>query len=210
MTITDAELGPLFMAIIADDRSAVSHLLETSPQMAGAHLESGATRAQAADYFIHELHHYLYAGDTPLHVAAAAYRASLVPVLVSAGADVAAGNRRGARPLHYAADGVPGSRRWDPVSQRETVLRLLAAGADPNAVDLGAVTPLHRAIRNRCADAVSALLEGGSDPGRPNKRGSTPMQLALTGSGRSGSGSVAAKAQQSEIVRLLKAAGATR
>ena len=90
------------------------------------------------------------------------------------------------------------------------MLRLIAAGADPNAVDLGGVTPLHRAVRNRCADAVSALLEGGADPERPNKRGSTPMQLALTASGRGGSGSDIAKAQQAEIVRLLKAAGVTR
>jgi ankyrin repeat protein len=184
MTRADATFGPLVRAIIADDRSAVSHLLETSPEMARARLESGATRAQAADYFVDELGHYLYAGDTPLHVTAVAYRAWLVPILVAAGAEVAAGNRRGAQPLHYAADGGPGSRRWAPATQRDTVLRLIAAGADPNAVDLGGVTPLHRAVRNRCADAVSALLEGGADPGRPNKRGSTPMQLALTASGR--------------------------
>jgi ankyrin repeat protein len=210
MTRADATFGPLVRAIIADDRSAVSHLLETSPEMARARLESGATRAQAADYFVDELGHYLYAGDTPLHVTAVAYRAWLVPILVAAGAEVAAGNRRGAQPLHYAADGGPGSRRWAPATQRDTVLRLIAAGADPNAVDLGGVTPLHRAVRNRCADAVSALLEGGADPGRPNKRGSTPMQLALTASGRGGSGSDIAKAQQAEIVRLLKATGVTR
>ncbi len=210
MTLADATFGPLVRAIIADDRSAVSHLLETSPEMAGARLEAGATRAQAADYFVEEIGHYLYAGDTPLHVTAAAYRAWLVPILVAAGADVDAGNRRGARPLHYAADGGPGSSRWDPAIQRDTVLRLITGGADPNAVDLGGVTPLHRAVRNRCADAVSALLEGGADPGRPNKRGSTPMQLALTASGRGGSGSDIAKAQQAEIVRLLKATGVTR
>ena len=70
MTRADATFGPLVRAIIADDRSAVSHLLETSPEMAGARLSSGATRAQAADYFVDELGHYLYAGDTPLHVTA--------------------------------------------------------------------------------------------------------------------------------------------
>ena len=134
-----------------------------------------------------------------------------MPILVAAGAEVAAGNRRGAQPLHYAADGGPGCRNdRHQATQRDTVLRLIAAGADPNAVDLGGVTPLHRAVRNRCADAVSALLEGGADPGRPNKRGSSPMQLALTASGRGGSGSDIAKAQQAEIVRLLKATGVTR
>ena len=34
MTQADATFGPLVRAIIADDRSAVSHLLETSPEMA--------------------------------------------------------------------------------------------------------------------------------------------------------------------------------
>ena len=52
--------------------------------------------------------------------------------------------------------------RWARLLERDTVLRLIVAGADPNAVDLGGVTPLHRAVRNRCADAVSALLEGGA------------------------------------------------
>ncbi len=54
MTLADTTFGPLVRAIIADDRSAVSHLLETSPEMAAARIESGATRAQAADYFVQE------------------------------------------------------------------------------------------------------------------------------------------------------------
>jgi ankyrin repeat protein len=82
----------------------------------------------------------------------------------------------------------------------------VAAGADPNAVDQGGVTPLHRAVRNRCAAAVRALLDGGADARRKNKRGSTPMQLATQNTGRGGTGSPEAKAQQQEIVRLLKGA----
>ena len=46
-------------------------------------------------------------------------------------------------------------------------------------------------------------LEGGADPVRKNKSGSTPMQLATKTTGRSGSSSPEAKAQQEEIVRLL-------
>jgi ankyrin repeat protein len=71
------------------------------------------------------------------------------------------------------------------------------------------VTPLHRAVRNRCAAAVGALLEGGADAGRKNKSGSTPLQLALLSTGRGGAGTAAAKAQQAEIIRLLEQHGAT-
>jgi ankyrin repeat protein len=83
------------------------------------------------------------------------------------------------------------------------VVALLAAGADPNAIDNGGVTPLHRAVRNRCASAVRALLEGGANVGRPNGSGSTPLQLAGWTTGRGGSGSSIAKAEQEEIVRML-------
>ena len=209
MWTADSSLQSLIEAIIADDHGSVHHLLDQCPALAYARLETGATRARAADFFIDEIKHYLYAGDTPLHVAAAAYRPALVPVFVVAGADVGVGNRRGARPLHYAADGAPGSSRRDPDAQRETVVRLIAAGADPNTTDLGGATPLHRAIRNRCAGAVGALLEGGADPDRASKSGSTPMRLALIATGRGGSGTASAKGQQAEIVRLLREHGAT-
>jgi ankyrin repeat protein len=142
-------------------------------------------------------------------MAAASFHPDMVRTLLVAGADVAAQNRRGAQPLHYAVDGVPGSATWNPQAQRETVVCLLDAGADPNAVDKGGVTPLHRAVRNRCADAVSALLDGGADLRRKNKKGSTPAQLATWTTGRGGSGSPEAKAEQDEIVRLLRARGAS-
>jgi Ankyrin repeats (many copies)/Ankyrin repeat len=210
VTSADDALMGLVGAIVAGDSAGVSRLLATSPQLASAQLAQGADRQHASDYMVEGIGHYVYAGDTALHMAAAAHRAAFVSSLVAAGADVHAGNRRGARPLHYAADGVPGSPGWDPQAQRETVARLLAAGADPNAVDGGGVTPLHRAVRNRCAEAVSALLAGGADPMLPNKSGSTPLKLALVPTGRGGSGSAVAKAQQAEIVRLLEASAAAR
>jgi ankyrin repeat protein len=85
-----------------------------------------------------------------------------------------------------------------------TVTTLIEAGADPNAVDKSGVAPLHRAVRTRAAAAVRALIAGGADPRRPNKTGSTPMHLATQNTGRSGSGSPEAKAQQAEIIRLLE------
>jgi ankyrin repeat protein len=85
-----------------------------------------------------------------------------------------------------------------------TIAALIAAGADPNALDAGGVAPLHKAVRSRCAAAVQALIAGGADPQRRNKNGSTPLRLARHNTGRGGSGSPEAKAQQQEIVGLLE------
>jgi ankyrin repeat protein len=103
---------------------------------------------------------------------------------------------------------VPGSRRWNPPAQAETITILIAAGADPNALDKSGVAPLHRAVRTRCAAAVKALLQGGADAKAGNKNGSTPLSLACRNTGRSSAGSPEAKAQREEILRLLHGYGA--
>jgi ankyrin repeat protein len=56
---------------------------------------------------------------------------------------------------------------------------------------------------------VRALLDGGADADGKNRNGSTPMQLAIRNTGRCGSGSPTARAQQMEIVRLLEQHGAS-
>jgi hypothetical protein len=199
-----------FAQAVADcDATTVSRLLAASPDLASACLEEGATRSAAKQYYLGEIGHYLYAGDTALHVAAAAYRHEIARKLIATGANVRARNRRGAEPLHYAADGAPGSRAWNPSAQAATVVCLIEAGADPNAIDNSGVTPLHRAVRTRCAAAVRVLLDGGADVRCKNKNGSTPMQLATRNTGRGGTGSLDAKAQQAEIARLLEQHGAS-
>jgi hypothetical protein len=182
----------------------VRRTLAASPTLATARAEEGASRQSAKEYFLAEIHHYVYAGDTALHIAAAAYQPEIIRLLIAMGADVGATNRRGAQPLHYGADGIPGSPFWNPAAQGETVTCLIEAGADPNATDKGGVTPLHRAVRTRCAAAVRALIDGGADARRRNKGGSTPIELATLTTGRGGTGSPEAKGQQAEIVRLLQ------
>jgi hypothetical protein len=206
---TKTAFDELVAAIVADDGRAVSRLVRASPEVVSVRVHPGATRANAQDWYLREIGHYMYGGDTALHIAAAAYRAPVMVELVEHGADVAATNRRGAQPLHYAADGNPDSARWDPAAQRAAVIALLGAGADPNATDKSGVAPLHRAVRTRCTAAVAALLDGGADPRRPNRSGSTPLQLAHWTTGRGGSGSAAAKAEQDAIVGLLEQHGAT-
>jgi hypothetical protein len=51
----------------------VRQLLGASPALVRARIKDGATRLTAQLHFVQEIGHYLYAGDTPLHVAAAAY-----------------------------------------------------------------------------------------------------------------------------------------
>jgi hypothetical protein len=201
-------LRQLVQAIVAGDVAAAARMLAASPELARERAAAGATRQDASANFLVEIGHYIYAGDTALHIAAAAYQKRIALDLIARGADVRARNRRGAEPLHYAADGGPGSCSWNPRAQGATIACLIKAGADPNAVDKSGVMPLHRAVRTRCAAAVKALLEGGADPLAPNGSGSTPMLLASHNTGRGGSGSPEAKAQQAEIVWLLKKYGA--
>ena len=169
-------------------------------------LSSGASRSAASDFYLKGIEHYVYAGDTLLHVAAAAYASDVARVLLESGANVCARNRRGAEPLHYAADGSPNAPTWNPGAQAEIVTLLIEAGGDPNAVDKSGVAPLHRAVRTRSTGAVRALLRGGADPMLPNKSGSTAVDLAEMTTGRGGSGSAEAKREQREIQSLLASA----
>jgi hypothetical protein len=197
----DSALFELARRIVADDAAGTSRLLAASPALARACFENGVTR-QTSQAYLDEIGRYIYEGDTALHIAAAIYRTNIVQALIAKGADARARNRLGAEPLHAAAMGQPGSPTWNPHAQAATVACLIAAGADPNALDKFGVPPLHRAVRTRCAAAVTALLAGGADIKRKN--GSTPMQLANVNSGRGGSGSPEAKAQQQEIIGLLE------
>ena len=194
-----------FMGIVvAGNTEEVARLLADHPALAAKPSEVGATRTDHARFFFAEISHYLYEGDTPLHMAAAAFRRDIAELLIAHGANCRANNRRGAEPLHYAAD----TNRWDPIAQAETIEYLISIGADPNALDRSGVSPLHRAVRTRSAAAVKALIDGGADLQMRNMAGSTPLHLAHLTTGRSGSGSPQAREQQAAIVQLLLERGA--
>jgi len=201
-------LQTLLRAIASGDRRTSTRLLAESPPLARMAMRVGAARDDERTYYLDEIAHYIYAGDTPLHIAAAAYQTDIAKEIVSRGTNVSAKNRRGAEPIHYAADGIPGSPWWNPAAQYAVVEFLIGAGADPNAVDKTGVTPLHRAVRARCTPAVRALLANGGDALRKNKGGSTSLHLAVQNTGRGGAGSAAARAEQAEIIRLLLRHGA--
>ena len=196
----------LFAAIGSGDDAGVARMLGGTQGLASRPLGVGASRQEPRPFFLVPIRHYVYAGDTALHVAAAAHHPGLAQSLVAHGADVRARNRRGAEPLHYAADGSPDR---DVSSQREVISYLVDAGADPDAVDKSGVAPIHRAVRNRSSAAVIALIDHGADPLLVNGSGSTPLHLAVQNTGKSNSGSVAAKEEQHRIILLLLAHGAS-
>jgi hypothetical protein len=199
-------LRQLVDAIVANDDARFAKLLDGSPVLATASFAQGATRQapRLSLSFIKETGRYIYSSDTALHFAAASYRPKMADTLIKAGSSVRAKNRRGAEPLHAAASGSPGSTSWDPAAQVATILCLIEGGADPNAQNMDGATPLHRAVRTRCAGAVRTLLDHGANPAIRNKSGSTALKLASFTTGRSGSGSSEAKAQQQEILLLLQ------
>ena len=192
-----------------EDAAGVKRRLDAGPAPADRAIRIGASRENPSTYFLAAIHHYVYAGGTALHVAAAAHRRDLAESLVSRGADVRARNRRAAEPLHYAADGSPGARGWDRTAQREVIAYLVEAGADPDTRDKSGVAPLHRAVRTRSSDAVAALIEHGANPTLMNGSGSTPLHLAVQNTGKSNSGSDVAKEEQRRIIAMLLEYGAS-
>jgi ankyrin repeat protein len=191
----------LLTAILDDDRPRVEELLSGDPGVAVRATETNA-RLELG------IAHWIYVGDTALHVAAAGYRVEIGKIVLAAGADPnSAKNHRRSRPLHYAADGSLENPFWDPKRQVAMIRLLLKHGADLHAQDKNGATPLHRAVRTRCAEAVKCILEAGGDATVRNKPGSTPFHLAVQNTGRGGSGSERARAAQREIIEAFLARG---
>src|SRR5215831_11912087 len=187
-------MDKLLAAIVDDNCPIVKQLLRADHSLATEPIKK-------AKLYQSQIFHWIYVGDTALHLATAGYRLEVVRLLLAAGADPnAAGNHRRSTPLHYAADGQINSPAWDARRQVSTLRCLLDAGANIHAQDKNGATALHRAVRTRCAAAVRFLLEAGADPTLKNKPGSTPFHLAVQDTGRGGSGTELARSAQREII----------
>ena len=191
----------LCSAIAADDQARVKALLDKDCSVA---LRGASEKSR----FESKVGHWLYEGDTALHLAAAGYRVEIARMLLAASAEIgAARSRRRAQPLHYASDGSLASPSWDAERQVAMIRLLLQAGAEINAQDKNGATPLHRAVRTRCASVVDCLLKAGADPALQNMPGSTAFHLAVQNTGRGGSGSPEARIAQREIIRSFMNSG---
>jgi ankyrin repeat protein len=194
-----ASLDDLLHAIVNDETVALE-IVRRVPRLAGERV--------AVERLVEEVPHHLFAGDTALHLAAAAVAPDVVAALLEAGADPNAENRRGALALHYACDPRPRAEKaWDPSKQRRVIELLVDAGAHLEHAEKAGAAPLHRAVRARSPEAVQCLLErGASVHARHAKQGSTPLHLALhtTGAG----GTKGTRAEQERIVELLLQHGA--
>jgi hypothetical protein len=194
-------MNNILTAIVDDNRRAVETLLKADGGL--------ATRLiQKPKLYGSKIFHWIYVGDTALHLAAAGYRVEIVRMLLAAGADPnAATNRRRSSPLHYAADGFITDPGWNAKRQVETIRCLLDKGANIHSQDKNGATPLHRAVRTRCVAAVRCLLRAGSDPTLMNLPGSTPFHLAVQNTGRGGSGAAVAISAQREIIKEFLSLG---
>jgi ankyrin repeat protein len=191
----------LLAAIVDNDCSRVDRLLKRDSNLAIRLIKNPRLYQKG-------ISHWLYAGDTALHLAAAGYRVDIARLLLRAGADSNANaNHRKSTPLHYAADGCITGPVWDSQKQVRMLRALLDAGAKINAQDANGATPLHRAVRTRRAAAVRFLLQAGSDPFLKNMPGSMPFHLAVQNTGRGGSGAPVAIAAQREIIKEFLSRG---
>jgi hypothetical protein len=122
-------MNELLASIVDGDIKTVKRLLREDRGL--------ATRLiQKAKLYQLKIFHWIYAGDTALHLAAAGYRVEIVEVLVKAGAEVnAAKNMRKSGPLHYAADGFITGPVWDAKRQVGTIRCLLEHGANIHLLD---------------------------------------------------------------------------
>ncbi len=187
--------------ILLGDVDAATRIIQIDPTLARGFFRR--SRLYTPGVF-----HWICVGDTLLHLAAAGHQVKIVRLLLDAGADPnAAGNRRRSTPLHYAAEGFITGPAWDSTQQVQTIQCLLRQGARLGLQDMNGATPLHRAVRTRCAAAVRLLLQAGADPTTGNKPGSTPFHLAAQTTGRGGSGAESALMAQHQIIRESLAVG---
>jgi hypothetical protein len=135
----DQELMALMASIASGDTTKVMEVVAAHPDLVQIAAPKGASRTEASEYFFPEIKHYVYAGDTALHIAAAGFRFEAAQLLIGHGANVTAKNRRGAEPLHYAADSIPGipPRRLQPLnawSGLERIRTRLTRAASPQSI----------------------------------------------------------------------------
>ncbi len=155
-----------------------------------------------------------WVGATPFWLAARFLEVEMMRVLAAAGADPRLPSRDGRTPL-MAAAGLGYNRgggsafirdrrdfsSYNPVASaalgsaipaaeerlaHEAIALAIALGADVNAADTTGDTALHAAAAHGMNSVIELLAGHGADPGAVNRRGQTPLALAVYADGIAG------------------------
>jgi ankyrin repeat protein len=120
-------------------------------------------------------------GSTPLHVAAERGYVEIVELLLSRKwrVEVDARDGRGFTPLQYACFGLLHAGPVSVGRYRDVVVALLRRGADPDVRDEEGNTVLHWAASRGHGWVVDLLVRYGADLYAKNKRGRTPLDVAV-------------------------------
>lgn len=110
-------------------------------------------------------------GRTILHEACAGRSTECAKLILTAGANAAARDRRGWSALHQTVNS------WHP--QDELIGLLVNNGTDVNGRSSYGFTPLHIAASDGCAENTKVLLERGADINAVNHNGYIPVMLAV-------------------------------
>src|SRR5262245_38661735 len=86
----EEQLMVILRASAVSDKPKVLQLLDRFPELAVQKAVIGASRQSARTYILPRISHYVYAGDTALHIAAAAYTTTIARILISKGGNVRA------------------------------------------------------------------------------------------------------------------------
>jgi ankyrin repeat protein len=111
-------------------------------------------------------------GATPLWLAANQRRVDIIRLLVASGADPAI-DKDGTTPMMAAIGN-------DEPRSLEAIKALVELGADVNAADLPGNTALHLAALRGFSTIAQLLIEKGARLDAKNRRGQTPLALAMS------------------------------
>jgi uncharacterized protein len=185
-----AEIGytPLHAAVLRNDLALVKALLDRNADPNARLMKGTPIRRSNTDYNLPNT----LIGATPYLLAAKFVEADIVRALATAGADAKATLPNGATALMLAAGlGSQRNRRVIPLVEPESQIlkgieAAVSAGADVNEINTAGDTALHLAAGSGHDSIVQFLIDHGVGVNAKNKRGQTPLTLALTGGGRRG------------------------
>jgi uncharacterized protein len=121
------------------------------------------------------------AGGTPFWLAARAANPDVMRMLAANGSDIETGNKEGTTPLMVAA-GVGQPQGPGSVPERmllSAVEAAIALGANVNATNGSGQTAMHGAAGLGFNSIVKLLAEHGADPAIKDRRGQTPLDVAM-------------------------------